>query len=373
VPDFDEDPRLAHAFAALRHEVAPYVTPPGSAAAHVSVRHRRRVGAAAITTSAVLLVGGPAVGFAAANNDSPVPPPVVVTQTPTPVDPAPATPTPAPTTPTPTTPTPTKAPGVPRVGGKVFYLNLQGRLYLDGRGYPGDYLSLNVSPNGKKVTWVEDGNLMMSDVDGSHRRTVHLGVENMCDEPVWSGDSTRLLITQIAPGGKNLAVLYLAGGAGDDLGEPEGCHYRWSADGGRVAYLHGDTQGVTIQDLDGGDKVTLKPADIGGRLFADLVGISADGGRVCVLRADEYGASGDAARSLYCDTILDVRSKKVVHLPVAGELRSAVFLADGGMLARFQTNRGSELVRLDKHDRVIARSLESAANANRMLLAYTPN
>ncbi|MEV4618457.1 hypothetical protein AB0J74_07020 [Asanoa sp. NPDC049573] len=366
MPDFDDDPRLAHAFAALRREVAPYVTPPGSAAARLSVRHRRRVAAAAIATSAALLVGGPAVGFAAADNDTPTPPPVVVTQTPTPAHTAPATPTP-------TTPTSTKAPGVPRVAGKVFYMTLDGKLYLDGRGYPGDYLSLNVSPNGKKVTWVEDGNLMMSDVDGSHRRTVHRGVENMCDEPVWSGDSTRLLITQVLPRGANLAVLYLAGGAGDDLGEPEGCHYRWSADGSRLAYQHGDTRGVTIQDLDGGDKVTLTPANIGGRRPAGLLGISADGGRVCIQTAPANGTTGDAARGLTCDTLVDVRSKKVVDLPAEGTLRSVVFLADGGMLARLRTDRGSELVRLDKHDRVIARSLESAANADRMLLAYTPN
>ncbi|HEV7707619.1 MAG TPA: hypothetical protein VGP16_05450 [Asanoa sp.] len=368
MPDFDDDPRLAHAFAALRREVAPYVTPPGSAAAYVSVRHRRRVGAAAITTAAVLLVGGPAVGFAAASNDSvPTPPPVVVTQTPTPAHTAPATPTP-----TPTTPTATKAPSVPRVKGKVFYLTLDGKLYLDGRGYPGDYLSLNVSPNGKKVTWVEDGNLMMSDVDGRNRRTVHRGVDNMCDEPVWSGDSTRLLITQVLPGGNFLGVLYLAGGAGDDLGAPKGCHYRWSADGDRLGYLHGDVHGVTVQDLDGGDKVTLRSADIGGRLYISLMGISADGGRVCVGTDSPNGTGGDAARGLGCDTVIDVRSKKSVHLPVDGELRGAVFLADGGMLARIRTNRGSELVRLDKHDRVIARSLESAANADRMLLAYTP-
>ena len=162
MPDFDDDPRLAHAFAALRDEVAPNHRA-RHAAAHVQVRHRRRVGAAAIATSAVLLVGGPAVGFAAANDDTPVPPPVVVTKTPE--APETATPDPTvPTTPTPTTPTPTKAPSLPRVkGGQVFYMSLDGKLYLDGRAYPGDYLSLNVSPNGKKVTWVEDGDLMMSD------------------------------------------------------------------------------------------------------------------------------------------------------------------------------------------------------------------
>ena len=195
----------------------------------------------------------------------------------------------------------------------------------------------------------------------------------MCGEPVWSGDSTRLLITQVPPVGRFLAVLYLAGGAGDDLGAPEGCHYRWSADGDRLAYLHGDVRGVTVQDLDGGDKVTLKPTDIGGRLYIELMGISADGGRVCVGTAPANGTGGDAARALGCDTILDVRSKKVVDLPVDGELRGAVFVADGGMLARFQTDRGTELVRLDKHDRVIARSVESAANAHRWLLACHPN
>jgi hypothetical protein len=69
---------------------------------------------------------------------------------------------------------------------------------------------------------------------------------------------------------------------------------------------------------------------------------------------------------------MDVSAKKVVDLPFDGELTNAIFLADGGMLARVKTGKGSELLLLDDNDRVIARSVESSANAKRMLLSYTP-
>ena len=64
--DFDDDARLRDMFGEFRTEVAPYVAPPGTAAARHWVRRRRRFGTAAIAAGAVLFVGGPAVGFVAA-------------------------------------------------------------------------------------------------------------------------------------------------------------------------------------------------------------------------------------------------------------------------------------------------------------------
>jgi len=370
VPDIDDDARLAAAFAEFRREVAPYVAASGTAAAHARVGRRRRARVGAFACVAALLVGGPAVGFAAANGDTPAPPVIVPSPTPS----VTTSPTPSGTPlPTRTSAEPTKAPALPPVTGKVFYTDVAGKLYLDGRRYPGgDPASLNVSPDGKRLTWVQDGDLVMSDVDGRNRRTAHYGVDQLCVQPVWSGDATRLLFASIIRGGLRLGIAYLAGGAGDHLREAEGCHYRWSADGKRLAYLHGDLNGLTVHDVYGGNRVTLDRADIGGRQYADLVGISADGGRACVLTVGKDGPWGDVARSLWCDTIVDVARKKPVDLPVDGTLRSAVFLADGGMLARVETGEGYELVRLDADDRVVARSAESAADAGRMLLAYTP-
>ncbi|SNT58212.1 hypothetical protein SAMN05421812_110272 [Asanoa hainanensis] len=379
--DFDDD-RLHQMFGEFRNEVAPYVTPPGTAAARHWVRRRRRIGAASIAACAVLFVGGPTVGFVAANHNTPTPPPIGPTVLETPGPSTSTPPSPTPPMPTTTSTSPTGSPTLPGVRGKVFYTDVEGKIYLNGHRYPGGYsANVTVSPDGKRVMWVDldpssgdpGGDLMLSDLDGGNRRLAVPNAEPLCATPVWSGDSKRLLVTSNAPAGASMGVIYLSGGAGDDLGEPEGCHYRWSANGKRVAYENGDTRRITVRDLyGGGHRVTLDRDVIGGRQYVDLIGISANGDRVCVNTAPAEGPSGDVGRSLWCDTIIDVSARKVVELPFKGELLSAVFTADGGMLARVKTDRGSELLRLDDNDRVVARSVESSANAKRQLLAYTP-
>ncbi|MDG4821428.1 hypothetical protein O7635_06110 [Asanoa sp. WMMD1127] len=294
------------------------------------------------------------------------------TELPTP--PAPAL---TPTPPEPTEqPAPTESstpPELPPVGGDVFYMDTWGRVYLNGRQYPGgDRANVTVSPDGKRLMWVEDNHLMTSDVDGANRRRVIDEVdEPLCGNPAWGGDSTRLLVIRYPSSGPELIILDRTGAA-DDLGEPRGCHYQWSADGERIAYLHGDISGVTVQDTFGGDKVVLDRDDVDGRFYVGLNAISADGSRVCVILAGPDTPGGDAGRALNCNTIMDVATKKVVDLPFDGRLSNAIFLADGGMLARVRSGNGSELVRLDVNDRIVARSVESKANANRSLLAYTP-
>src|SRR5437762_2584288 len=93
--DFDSDERMGAMFADVRGAVAPYVRPPGTAAAHATVQHRRRVRlvAGAVLAASLLLV--PAVGVAvAAGRHAPTggngstPTPSATTQTP---DPTPST------------------------------------------------------------------------------------------------------------------------------------------------------------------------------------------------------------------------------------------------------------------------------------------
>ncbi|MEV4533348.1 hypothetical protein AB0J82_05895 [Asanoa sp. NPDC049518] len=370
MPDFDDD-RLHEMFAEFRGEVAPYVSPPGTAAARHWVRRRRRVGAAAIAAGAVLFVGGPTVGFVAANHDTPTPPPIGPTGLPTP---NPTTPAPTPETPTPTeTSTPPSQPGLPKISGKVFYVDQDGKLYQGGRKFPGgDVLNVNVSPDGKQVTWVENGDLVISDLDGRHKEVMFPDVEEMCTEPIWNADGERLLVTPVRQGKVTEHVVVHQIGTGEPFDRVDGCHIRWSADGERIAYQHGDVRGVTVRDLFGGNEVVLDEHDVDGRYYVGLNGISADGGRICVWLQGPDSPAGDAARDLGCNTIMDVAKKKVVEMPFDGQLTNAIFLADGGMLARVKTDSGSELLRLDADDRVIARSVESKANAGRRLLAYTP-
>ncbi|GAA1846609.1 TolB family protein [Asanoa iriomotensis] len=390
MPDID-DARLANMFTEFRDEVTPYVTPPGTAAARRWVRRRRKAGVAAIATGAVLFVGGPTVGFVAASQDTPTPPPIgpVETVTPTPTTPAPTT-TPSQDTETSTPPT---EPELPKVAGKVFYKGLDGKVYLNGRQYPGgNPANVTVSPDGKQVAWILDdatgdygSDLLVSDLDGGNRRVLAREAEPLCQEPIWSADSKQLMIVAYPPSQNEkpptqLNLVEIDGSMTHHYGRAELCHYRLSADGKRVAtfsLVAGQgkiTNSVIVEDLGGGDRVTLGRDIIGERVYTDMVGISADGDRVCVLTSPVDGTYGDIGGSVArCDTLLDVSARKVVDLPIdKGELVGVVFLPDGGMLARVKSGGQSELLRLDKDDRVIARSVESAANADRQLLSYTP-
>src|SRR5437762_11545707 len=102
--DFDSDERMGAMFADVRGAVAPYVRPPGTAAAHATVQHRRRVRlvAGAVLAASLLLV--PAVGVAvAAGRHAPTggngstPTPSATTQTPDPTPSTSPSPSPSPT------------------------------------------------------------------------------------------------------------------------------------------------------------------------------------------------------------------------------------------------------------------------------------
>jgi hypothetical protein len=65
VTDFHDDALVAGAFAAFRTEVGPYVRPIGTAAAHETVRHRRRVRLVTVAAAVALVIAVPVAAFAA--------------------------------------------------------------------------------------------------------------------------------------------------------------------------------------------------------------------------------------------------------------------------------------------------------------------
>jgi hypothetical protein len=368
--DHRDDALLSSAFAEFSDELAPYVRPAGTAAAYETVRFRRRVRTGVTIGAAALLLAVPVTAYAVTAGDPDSPPVEPGTPSPTAeASPSPSPePEPSPSQEPPVSPSP---PEVPELGGQLFYLDDSGGLYVDGQQHPGgSWLSLNVSPDGTRVTWVDDnGDLQMSDLDGSNRRLVHENVDGQCVEPVWSGDSSRLLVHRLTPE-PNLAVLYLAGGTGDELGETIGCHYRWSADGERLAVLDGDLSELTVMSLDGSDRQSVSTDALDGRDLADLTGISADGGRVSVQVVPAGAPVGDVARSLVSNAIIDVETGEEVTLPVDGALLAVLFQPDGGTLVRVDTGDGIELVLFDAADQVVARTVESAATADLLLLSY---
>lgn len=75
--DFD-DKLLAGAFAEFRDEAVPYVKPAGTAAAHATVRGRKRAHAITVTTLAALFVVGPITAYATVDGDPHGPPPTAI-------------------------------------------------------------------------------------------------------------------------------------------------------------------------------------------------------------------------------------------------------------------------------------------------------
>jgi hypothetical protein len=376
VSDYQDDARLSNAFAGFRDELVPQVRPAGTAAAVETVRFRRRVRVVTAAAAVAFLLAVPVTAYAVTNGGPDGPP--VEPATPSPTTEVEPSPSPAPSTspapPASAEPTPTEqpAPEVPELAGQVFYMDSAGALYADGQQYPGgSFLSLNVSPDGRHVTWVDDnGEMFMSEVDGSNRELVHPNVDGMCVEPIWSGDSAHLLVHQLGPQ-PGVVVFHLAGGTGDEFGEPVGCHYRWSADYQRIAVLEGDLSGVTVMNLDGSDRRLVTMEALAGRALADLVSISADGSRISVQAVPAGSPPGDVTRSLVGDVVIDVATGEEVALPVDGAIQTVLFQPDGGTLVRTRTDAGTELVLLDADDQLVARTVEPEETADLLLLSYT--
>lgn len=374
MPDFQDDERLGGAFAGFRDELASQVRPAGVAATYVTVRSRRRVRAVTTTAAVAFLLAVPVAAYAVTTGDPDGPPEDPATPRPTvEVEPSPspaAEPSPSTAPPSPEQPATQPPPELPELAGQAFYMDSSGRLYVDGEQYPGgSYLSLNVSPDGRYVSWVDEGSgdALVSNVDGSGRETLYWDADGMCVEPVWSYDD-RKLFHDISRS-PSMVVITHSVGTGLELGEPVGCHYRWSADGERLAAVKGDLSGVIVMNSDGSDQ-RLVTVDVEGRTLADLVSISADGSRISVQAVPAGSPVGDVARSLVGDLVIDVATGEQVTLPVDGEIQTILFQPDGGTLVRTRTDAGTELVLLDADDQVVARTTESPETADLFLLSY---
>jgi TolB protein len=127
---------------------------------------------------------------------------------------------------------------------------------------------------------------------------------------------------------------------------------------------------VTVANLYGTGKHTVSRGDIpGSSVLYSLMSVSADGEMVCV---GAGGQGGDSARFLYCNTVIDVVKRRVVELPVTGEVSVVLFQPDGGMLVRVVEDDVSYLILLDKNRQVVARTIETAETSELDLLSYTP-
>ncbi|WP_335987363.1 hypothetical protein [Glycomyces sp. MUSA5-2] len=162
----------------------------------------------------------------------------------------------------------------------------------------------------------------------------YFSVEPIHCEIAWSPDSDKLLFTE--PTGFEDPKTYVLdmpsgeltpiAGPGDDLF----CASEWAPDGehlwvGRTTVYNLD--GTVAQELPGLE------ASLEDEQWLDA-GISADGGEACFEEYEE--AEGDSAGRL-CDVYVDTATGEELELPVDGDERQVVFLADGSMLVLTHT------------------------------------
>ncbi|WP_208810620.1 PD40 domain-containing protein [Micromonospora echinofusca] len=359
----------------------------------VRTSHRLRIRRVVAISAAALVLLGAATGTAIVLRSGGTAAPQLPAGTPSVT--APVQPAPVPSTADPSVPAgggPSNLPGAPF--GQLFYG--QGPEMTDaerGRVYslrPGStparllelprmaaLLNAAVSPDGRRIVWVdEQAALWLADVDGTDRRKLRDGVDGQCWGPTWAPDSDRLavaLVTPTSPGDYRTGVLDVGSGTFTEVGKLKGCHPLWSADGRVLAFPDGDTGRVVVADPDGTGQRFIP--DLGGDArydSFDVAGLSPDGTRIALLRRGPDVPSGDVARELAVNAVLDTRTGAEIGLPLGGHrLLQAYFQSDGNLLARVRAGTGNRLMLISPDGRKLAETAEPAALKDMQIIQVT--
>jgi len=260
--------------------------------------------------------------------------------------------------------------------GHVFYADAEddGRLVRLTPGaepetvFSEPYATAGVSPDGSRVAYVTNGNLMVLDTVGGDPQQAYAGKASATQAPAWSPDGTRLLIDAAEPG-----VLDVATGIVTPLpGGLDGRHFRWSGDGSTLVYgTAGCGLKVAEANADSGTPVP-ESGDPDGRACRP-VSVDATGDLVTVLLEESPSAAfaGKDSAVAQADTVLDTVTGDIVDLPVPGRIIGAVFDPDGNLLVR-SVNGGKRGLSLFAPDFTwLLRAPEPSALKELGLVAYT--
>ncbi|GAA2171605.1 MULTISPECIES: hypothetical protein [Glycomyces] len=204
---------------------------------------------------------------------------------------------------------------------------------VDGLDVEEDYRYV-VAPDGNRVMAVDradecTGVYMEIGLDSSVEPIVGFSLETTSCGIAWSPDSDKLLFSE--PVEFDRAKTYVLDvTTGDftvlgEMGRDLFCSSEWMPDGERI--WSGRT---TIWNLDGtlAQELPGLEASLATENWLDA-GISADAGEACF---DEVGEGEGDGVGRFCDVYVDTATGDEIALPVGGERRQVVFLADGSML-----------------------------------------
>lgn len=362
-----------------------------------ALRTSRRLGIqrAVATSAAAVVMLGAATGTAFAlmpRDGGPAPMPATTpstTLTPTPT-PSEATPT---TTASPEAAVSSGAAGPTATIGRVFYgpqRSAEGagpvRLWSFRPGsepvrllsVPTDAAISNavVSPDGERVAWVDDSSyLHVADVDGTDARTYRGNlVDPDCWTPAWAPDSQRVTVSRVVSAEPSLVtevgVVEVSTGKFTRIGDLRGCHPLWSADGKVLAFPDGSTGRVMLTDESGRKQRSIP--NVGGNAddsCLDVASLSPDGSRIALRLRGPDEDSGDVARELDVNAVLDTRTGRKLDLELGGrKLLQAYFQADGTLVARVGVGDRNVLVLLDGDGRKISETPEPTSLKGQQIL-----
>ncbi|MEV8504116.1 hypothetical protein AB0368_04685 [Actinoplanes sp. NPDC051475] len=253
---------------------------------------------------------------------------------------------------------------------------LPGQAFYDDAGTDGDLVRLTrdgdpetvlsapfstvgVSPDGARIAYVSDGQLLVVGTGGGEPERVYAGSASADQAPAWSPDGARLLIDATDPG-----LLDVATGRLDPLPSGlEGEHYRWSGDGTTLVYATpscglevaavGAQSGTPVPDQDTAD----------GPAACRPVSVDSTGDLVTV--RTEAAVTGTA------DAVLDTKTGERVELPVGGTIIGAVFDPAGNLLVRWVHGGGNRLSLFDRDFTLLVQAGEPAGLKGLDLVAYT--
>ncbi|MEV4535727.1 hypothetical protein AB0J82_18060 [Asanoa sp. NPDC049518] len=281
---------------------------------------------------------------------------------------------------------PTASKPATSIPGRLYYLESEQLVQVTGSTVQTvlarEAYAANLSPDGSQIAfidgdWTEPGNVVIADRDGGNRRTVFRGAERAGFEPAWSPDSKRLLISKRPDAGeRTIGLLTIATGRFTPWAKqsPVLSHFLWTADGKRVGYAHGsqlatadpDGSNARIVPVFGSTDARLNPQR---RRSSDPYSISADGRLISVWQRTHDEDSGDIARDLIADAIVDTRTGENVGVPIRGAINAILFQPNGDILVRTK----GKLTLFGPGWTVKAVVAEPAAVRDAQLLTYRSN